>query len=441
MAIASSVFKPLEWQIAPWRDKSRILMLTGAAGGGKSRLGLEKLHAYCLKYPGVTGIVGRKDKTAAFRSVVPFLRYTVMGDTDWGEYHKSEGLFEYKNGSMLWVVGLRDESQRENLRSIGKDGSADIALFEEANKLTLDDHQEISARLRGRTGGFRQIIYMTNPDGPEHWMKKLLIDKKQAAVYYSRPEHNPFNPPDYIEALQQLSGVYYERMWLGLWVQAEGAVYPEYDSSIHLLDRSIPTPHSGRYIVTVDFGYTNPFSATLWRIDGEGRVYQVKQIYRTKTIVEDHAKSIRYMLDSCGIPIQRVETWVCDHDAEDRATLERHLRIITKPAYKDIRHGINAVKARLKDNRLFLNAYAVDDPDPHLSKNYLPTSTADEIVGYTWSDKKQDTPVDENNHGLDEMRYCVAHVDKIHMHRMNISTKARVQNYISTRASVSSKPL
>lgn len=430
-----TAFMPLAWQYAPWRDKSRVLLLTGAAGGGKSRLGLEKLHAYALKYPGITGVVGRKDKTAAHRSVVPYLNYTVMANTDWGTYHKSDGLFEYKNGSMIWVAGLRDEAQRENLRSIGKDGSVDIALFEEANKLTLDDHQEIVARLRGTSGGFRQIIYMTNPDGPEHWMKRLLIDKKQASVYYSRPEDNPFNPPDYIEALQQLSGVYYERMWLGLWVQAEGAIYPEYNSSKHLIDRPIPTPHDGRYIISIDFGYTNPFSATLWRIDSEGRIYQVKQIYRTKTIVEDHAWAIRGMLLSCGVPIQRVEAWVCDHDAEDRATLERHLKISTRPAYKEIRHGIDAVKTRFKQNRLFLNMYAVDDPDPELARSYLPTCTADEVVGYIWSDKKQDTPVDEHNHGCDEMRYCVAYVDKIHLHKRRLGTKARITNYI-TKAKV-----
>lgn len=443
MAISPTVnvFRPFPWQIAAWRDTSHIELLTGAAGGGKSRLGLEKLHAYCLKYPGVTGVVGRKDKTAAFRSVVPYLRYTVMANTDWGEYHKSEGLFEYHNGSMLWVAGLRDESQRENLRSIGKDGSVDIALFEEANKLTLDDHQEIVTRLRGTFGGFRQIIYMTNPDGPEHWMKKLLIDGKQAAVYYSRPEDNPFNPPDYIKALQSLSGVYYERMWLGLWVQAEGAIYPEYNSAVHLIDRPIPTPHSGRYIFTIDFGYTNPFSATLWRIDREGRMYQVKQIYKTKTLVEEHALAIRKMLNDLEIPIQRIEAWICDHDAEDRATLEKHLGISTKAAYKDVRHGIDAVKTRFKANRLFLNNNAVDDPDEDLERNYLPTCTADEVVGYVWSDKKQDTPVKERDHGCDDMRYGVAYVDRIHLHRASVTVTAKVQNYITGRAQVSQRPV
>jgi len=410
---------------------SRVLLLTGAAGGGKSRVAAEKFHAYLLKYPGATGVVGRKDKTAAHRSVVPFLQFTVQGATPWGEYKSGEGLFQYSNGSQAYVVGVRDEGQRENLRSIGRDGSFDIAWFEEANKLTLSDHQEISARLRGTHGAFRQIIYSTNPDHPEHWIKKLLIESKKAATYHSRPEDNPSNPPDYIQALQELTGVYRERMWEGKWVQAEGAIYPEYNSSIHLLDRKISTPHDGRYIVTVDFGYTNPFSATLWKISPEGAMFQVKQIYRTARLVEDHAPHIRAMVLGAGIPLPRVEKWICDHDAEDRATLEKHLAITTTAAFKDVSSGIQAVKARFKSNRLFLNLNAVDDPDPELEKKYLPLSTADEVTGYSWSDKKQETPVKEHDHGCDEMRYGVAYADKLHRSPIKVRTQATMASYIS----------
>lgn len=428
-------FVPLPWQVAPWRDKNVTLLLTGAAGGGKSRLAAEKIHAYMMKYPGATGIVGRKDKTAALKSVVPLLRYTVMGETNWGEYRKSDSLFEYHNGSILWVVGVRDEAQRENLRSIGKDGSADIAWFEEANKLTEADDAEITARMRGHAASWRQKIYTTNPDHPEHWIKKKLIDGKRASVYYSRPEHNPNNPADYIQGLQELSGLFYKRLWLGQWVQAEGAIYPDYDSSIHLLERNIATPVDGRYIISIDFGYTAPFSCTLWRVI-DNKIYQVKQIYRTKTLVEHHAESIRKMLRTVDVPINKIEAWICDHDAEGRATLEHHLQIRTQPAFKDIKVGIEAVHLRFKKNTLFLNANAVDDPDEELERNYKPMSTADEVPAYVWSDKKQDTPVDENDHGCDEMRYCVAYVDRASRSVINVTTKAIITNYISGKTLV-----
>jgi len=429
----ANIYDPFDWQKAPWRDKSRVLLLTGAAGGGKSRLAAEKVHGFCLKYPGVTAVIGRKDRTSAGRSVVPFLLYTVMGNTGWGTYHKSDGLFEYDNGSHMWVVGLRDEGQREGLRSIGKEGSVDLAWFEEANKLTESDDNEIVGRMRGTNGGFRQIIYSTNPDGPDHWIKKKLIDGKGASVYYSRPEDNKYNPPDYIEGLQNLTGVYRERLWLGLWVQAEGIIYTYYNSHVHLLDEDINCPHDGRYIVSVDFGFTNPFSATLWKIDGDGRMFQVNQIYRTKTLVEDHAPAIKEMLKSKGVPIPRVEAWICDHDAEDRATLEKHLGIKTIAAHKGVSSGIEAVNSRFKADRLFLNRRAVSQVDEDLESRYKPTSTADEITGYVWSDNKQDTPVKENDHGCDETRYAVCYVDNIGDPASGLYGDVRVANYIQGR--------
>jgi len=427
-------FSPLPWQRAPWRDKSFRLLLTGAAGGGKSRLAGEKVHGFMLKYPGSTGIVGRKDRTAAMRSVVPLLRYTVMGNTRWGKFLKSDGLFEYNNGSHLWVAGVKDEGQREALRSIGKDGSADIQWWEEANKLTEEDEGEITARQRGNTAGWRQLIYTTNPDVPTHHIYVKMILGGQASVYYSRPEDNPFNPPDYLDALQNLTGVLRQRLWEGKWVQAEGIIFSAYDTAKHLLQVPPKIQFDSRLICSVDFGFTNPFSWSLWYIDNDSRMYQIVQIYKTKTLVEDHAKEIRRTLQQLEVPIQRIEAWVCDHDAEDRATLEKHLGIRTRPAFKEVTPGLEAVNSRYNRDALFLNANAVENVDEELERAYKPLCTADEVPGYVWSDKKQDTPVKENDHGCDEKRYAVAYVDKLHISTpIRVETKARIQNYISTR--------
>jgi len=431
MNSSGTVYRPFPWQVEAWRDKSRVVLLTGAAGGGKSRIAAEKIHAFNLKYPGATTIVGRKDKTSASKSVVPFLQHTVMGGTNWGNFHKSDGLFEYKNGSQMWVVGLRDESQREALRSIGKDGAVDLAWFEEANKLTEDDDNEIVGRMRGTKGAFRQRMYSTNPGPPDHWIKKKLIDMGGASVYYSRPEENPFNPPDYIEGLKGLTGVYRQRLWKGLWVQAEGVVFSEYNSLVHLMDEDILCPPSYRYIVTVDFGFTAPFSCILWMITPGGKMIQVKEIYQSERLVEDHAPEIRKMLASVDLPLQRVEAWVCDHDAEDRATLEKHLGIRTIAAMKSVSSGIEAVDGRFKRNMLYLNRRALWEVDTALEAKYKPTSLVEEVTGYIYSDKKQDTPVKENDHGCDGMRYGVAYVDKVGRSSGGVSASTDIQNYIT----------
>lgn len=404
-----NVYKPLDWQVAPWRDKAPTMLLTGAAGGGKSRLLLEKVHGFMLKYPGATGIVGRKDRTSAGKSVVPFLLHAVMGDTDWGHFLKTDGLFEYKNGSQLWVVGLDGTEQRESLKSIGKDGFVDYAAFDEANALTEEDANVIFSRMRGKSASWTQVAFSTNPDAPTHWINRDLILGGNASVYYSRPEDNTYNPPEYIDRLKKLTGVYYQRLYLGLWVQAEGAIYPEYDSGVHLVERGkVKVDPNGRWIVSTDFGFTNPFSSSLWYIDNDDKMYRWKQVYRTGRTVEDHAPFVKAMVGD--LPI---EAWITDHDAEDRATMERHVGITTLPAYKAVMPGIQAMKQRLAEKRIFFVRDAVDDPDPDLLSARKPTCTEEEIAGYRWSSKKQDTPVKEADHGLDETRYAVAYVDDL----------------------------
>jgi phage terminase large subunit len=82
----------LPWQVPAWKDKSPTLLLTGAAGGGKSRLAAEKINYYLSKYPGATGLVVRKAREYCKNSVVPFLRYTVIGNLSNVEFKKSDNL-------------------------------------------------------------------------------------------------------------------------------------------------------------------------------------------------------------------------------------------------------------------------------------------------------------------------------------------------------------
>lgn len=405
-----NAFSALPWQVGPWDDKSIILLLTGSAGGGKSRLAAEKIHAFNLHYPGATTLIGRRDRTSAFRSVVPFMQNTVMRGTEWGRY--ISGVFNYSNGSQMWVVGLNGREQVEALRSIGKDGTVDMIWLEEATAIKEDDHMELLARLRGTAAPWVQLMYTTNPDDPAHWIKKLLIDKGQAKTYFSTASMNPYNPGHYIKTLDMLTGVKRTRLRDGLWVRAEGAIYTQYNAAVHLLGQKFDPPVEGRFIVSIDFGYTAPFSCGLWYVDYDGRAYLYREIYRSQTLVEELAKEIRAM--TAGYPI---EAWVCDHDAEGRATLEKHLGIRTTAAYKSVADGINAVAERLASDRLFFMPDAIywgeeaSGEDPELLRKRKPTNTIEEITGYVWAGNKHDTPKKENDHGMDMVRYFTMYLD------------------------------
>lgn len=408
-------YAPLAWQEAPWADISPVILLTGSAGGGKSRLAAEKVNAYMMRYPGATGLMLRKAREYASKSIVPFLRHSVISKSSAVLYKKGDNTFVYVNGSTLYVGGMKDESQREGIRSIGPAGGLDIVWIEEATQFTEQDYNELLARMRGTAASWRQVILTTNPGAPSHWIKKRLIDGGEAVVYYSRAIDNQYNPPSYLATLDKLTGVLRVRLRDGRWVQAEGAVYPLFDPTLHVID-PFPIPEHWRRFRVIDFGYTNPFVCHWWALDEDDRIYLYREIYMTQRTVRLHAEHIQE--HSRG---ELFDFDVADHDAEDRATLEE-AGIYTLPALKEVTVGIQAVTERLKvagdgRPRLFVMRGALVELDETLEMAKKPTSTLEEFDSYTWPQPRdgvnvKELPVKENDHGMDAMRYAVMAIDK-----------------------------
>lgn len=246
--------------MTPWRDKSAILLLTGSAGGGKSRLATEKIHGFCLKYPGATALMMRKAREWCSKSIIPFYRQTVVTNDQRVKFNKSEGTFYYDNGSVVYTGGMMGDEQREAVRSIGGAGGLDIVLFEEATAFDSIDLDEIVARMRGKAADWRQIILSTNPDSPTHWIFSRLIQGRAASVYYSGAKDNPYNPAEYIGNLDRLSGTLRNRLALGQWVQASGLVYDgvwsDRPNDGNVTEAAEYEPNAGPILWAVDDGYS-----------------------------------------------------------------------------------------------------------------------------------------------------------------------------------------
>src|SRR5688572_22341749 len=140
-------YEPLPWQVAPWRDTSPVVLLTGSAGGGKSRVAAEKLHGFCLKYPGAMALAARKTRESMVNSTVLVLEKKIIGADPRVRHNQTKSRFEYDNGSILAYGGMKDDAQRQQIRSIGQDGGLDICWLEEANAFQEADFNEITARM------------------------------------------------------------------------------------------------------------------------------------------------------------------------------------------------------------------------------------------------------------------------------------------------------
>lgn len=398
--------------------KAPEVMLSGPAETGKTITSLHKLHLLCCKYKNVHALMTRKTQKSMYASVIKTFQEKVLGrDNPVQPYggQKPEW-FDYPNGSRIVVGGMDNPNKALS-------AEYDLIYVNQAEELTENDWQLLTTRATGRAGHmpYAQTMGDCNPGGRTHW---ILERERANALYLFHTRHRD-NPVLYnqttgditeqgkrsLQVLGNLTGLRRARLLEGKWVSAEGQIYATYDPSVHLI-APFAIPADWRRIRVVDFGYTNPFVCGWWAIDHDGRLYLYRQIYMTGRTVSRHAKQIREL--SVG---ERIEATICDHDAEDRATLAQE-GIPNIPAQKDVSVGIQKVEDRLKVQedgkpRLFIFRDSLVEPDETLIEKHLPTCTEDEFDGYVWANKAtKEEPVKENDHALDMTRYATMYLDR-----------------------------
>lgn len=412
------------------RDQGETI-LSGPAGTGKTVAVCHYLHGVLSKYPGARVLMCRKTLTSLTTSALVTYQGRVLDPRDgvvfFGGSAREPASFKYPKGSRLVIGGLDKASKVLS-------SEYDIIYVNEATECTLTDWETLNTRLRANAVPYQRLIGDTNPDAPTHWILQRAREEK-LQLLYSVHEDNPaywtgqeWTPlgAAYIARLENLTGVRYKRLRKGLWVAAEGQVYEEWDPAVHLIDLAdMPKGwQAWRRIWSVDFGFRDPFVWGEWALSPDGDMYLVQEIYRTGGLVEDHARLILSATKNAPRP----DEIVCDHDAEGRATLERHLGMSTLPAYKKITDGIQGVQQRLrlqetgtgsKRPRLrILQGARIHDADPELAiERKAPACTADEFAGYVWNEgggrRKGEEPLDKDNHGMDMTRYAVAYADNL----------------------------
>lgn len=381
------------------------ILLSGPAGTGKSRANLEKMYLCALKYAGSRHLIVRKTRASLTHTGVVTLEQKVFPAGSTLRRHTLSDAYHLPNGSVIALGGMDNY-----LRIMSTE--YDMIVVLESTELEENDWEALSTRLRNNVMPYQQLIGDCNPGPPTHWLKKRA-DRGALLMLESRHEDNPTVTAAYLAKLDALTGVRKQRLRFGIWAAAEGLVYERWDNSVHLLER-FEIPPEWRRFRAIDFGYTNPFSCQWWAIDPDGRMYLYREIYRTQRLVEDHARDINALSEG-----ETYEATVADHDAEDRATLERH-GIDTEAAHKAVTEGIQAVQERLKfagdgRARLFILKDSLVERDSQLESK--PASVLEELPAYVWAkglhgDVKE-VPVKKDDHGCDTLRYAVAYADDL----------------------------
>lgn len=410
--IEAQGYRPYGAALELMRCREPEVLISGPAGTGKSRACLEKMHLAALKYAGLRGLILRKTRESLTESALVTFEQKVLpanSPIKEGAQRRMRQSYDYPNGSTLVVGGLDKASKVFSTEY-------DLIYLMEAIEATEDDWETCTTRLRAGVVPYQQIVADTNPGPRTHWLKRRA-DTGLTRLLDSTHDDNPAVTPEYIAKLDRLTGVRYLRLRKGLWVSAEGMIYEGWDPTIHPIDRFDVPREWPRYWV-FDFGFTNPFVWQEWARDDDGRLYRLREIYHTGRLVEDHARQIGELMKDEPRP----QALICDTDAEDRATLERHLGLRTLPAFKSVSPGIQAVASRMRSAgdgraRVFFLRDSLIERDADLTERKRPCCTEEEVEGYVWDTtegrKKGEEPLKQDDHGCDCLRYLVAHVDRL----------------------------
>lgn len=264
-----------------------------------------------------------------------------------------------------------------------------------------DWSEEVFALLKSRLDKEYSCFDGTfNPQYPDHWLKKFLDSNADIFSQTYTIDDNPFLPESFKENLKkEYEGtVYYDRYILGLWVRAEGLVYPMFGDDC--ITQEIPD--TGDYYISIDYGTLNPFSAGLWCV-GKKCAVRIAEIYyrgreeKKQKTDEEYCDMVERLAGDK--PIRAV---VVDPSAASFIeALRRRSGFKVRHADNDVLNGIRTTSDFLRDGRIKIHPGCKD--------------TIREFGLYRWDEKAEsDRVVKENDHAMDEIRYMVMTVLKKH---------------------------
>lgn len=173
-----------------------------------------------LRKPGLTVILGVSRDTIE-RNVLQPLR-EIYTDKRVGTINNRNTAYLF--GEEVYCLGAEKVSQVAKIQG----SSIKYCYGDEIAKWNKEVFQMLKSRLDKSYSCFDGAC---NPEHPTHWLKEF-IDNKELDIYLQHYTifDNPFLPEEYVKQLcKEYEGtIYYDRLILGLWKRADGAIYKKF---------------------------------------------------------------------------------------------------------------------------------------------------------------------------------------------------------------------
>lgn len=307
-----------------------------------------------------------------------------------------------------YIFGGRDESSAALIQGMTLSG----VLFDEVALMPRSFVEQAMARCSVEGSKF---WFNCNPESPNHWFYIEWVQKSRERnilyLHFTMEDNLSLSEKIKTRYEGMYSGVFYDRYIRGLWVLADGLVYPNFNKELHTVTTlprccTHPDEANGRYFISIDYGTLNPFSAGLWCISG-GIATRVAEYYydgRKRSFSRTDEEHYEALEELCERIVTRydgtveqdeypIESIIIDPSAASMIEcIRRHGRFSVRGADNSVIPGIGTTAALLNSGKLKIYTGCVDG--------------IREFGLYRWDEKaRKDQVIKENDHAMDDIRY------------------------------------
>lgn len=372
-------------------SKYDALICDGAVRSGKTSIMMWSFVRWAMEsFNGQRfGVCGRTVDSCTKNIIVPFTAMGLTKEKYMIRWRRGDKVMEVRRGAVtnyFEVFGGKDEASYTLIQGRTLAG----VLLDE---VVLMPRSFVEQALTRCSVDGAKLWFSCNPGSPQHWFYTEWIQRHEArnTLYlHFEMTDNPGLSQKTLERYQAMfSGVFYDRYIRGLWVLAEGLIYPMFGEGC-LVDNP---PQGSQYYISCDYGTLNPFSAGLWCWDGKTATrvaeyyYSGRQEQQHKTD-EDYYTALEQLAGD-----KHVQAVIVDPSAASFIeVIRRHKCFPVRKAKNDVLAGINTTARFLQNGTIKIHRSC--------------SACIREFGLYRWDEKAEtDRPVKENDHAMDDIRY------------------------------------
>lgn len=405
----------LEWwcEGSPYKDKDGIICDGSIRAGKTTAMAFSYVMWAMDSFDEENFALCGKTINSLRRNVIKQLKHILISRGYKIREHRAENYMTISLGDIsndFYLFGGKDEASQDLIQGITLAG----VFFDEVSLMPESFVNQAVGRCSVEGSKF---WFNCNPDSPSHYFKENWIDclseKNLIRIHFTMHDNPSLSPKTIARYESLFTGVFYDRFILGLWVMAQGLIYPMYQEA--LID-ALPSNEIERHEISIDYGTMNAFAAIQW--DKIRNVwYGCKGYYYSGRDTGIQKTDEEYLHD--------IEEAFCDIISKYREDAARakafnefppeKIRVIIDPSaasfiallkktdWAKVVKADNAVLDGIRETASAIHQGLIKIVDNKSMKDWKK-----EAGGYTWDEsEKEDKPVKIDDHYMDATRYFV----------------------------------